>query len=256
MAAAAAPASAQESGGKKDSSGKKPGRLTTILRSAFASINFGGQTGSAEISQSGTFPIYGEEASFQGASKVNPSGFFHLGGGVRVWRRLGVGLFYSRTSDSADASITATVPNPAIINVTRSASTTVGGLDHSQSAVHLQFMWTQPIMRRIDVTGFVGPSFFSVKQDVAQGLTAANVSEAGPFPFSTVSLSSNGAVSAKDSPGGFNIGFDATYRLTRHLGAGLLLHYTAADARLPIEGRTISMDVGGLQVGAGIRWKF
>jgi hypothetical protein len=67
-------------------------------------------------------------------------------------------------------------------------------------------------------------------------------------------------VEREDSPVGFNIGADVAYNLyTRDrikVGAGLFLRYAGASADVVVLDDVVDSDVGGLQVGFGVRTRF
>jgi hypothetical protein len=60
----------------------------------------------------------------------------------------------------------------------------------------------------------------------------------------------------KDSPVGFNIGGELTYTITPNIAGAFLLRFSRANADLSFEGVDVSMNVGNVQVGAGVRLRF
>ena len=211
-------------------------------------VNFGGQVGSSDLDQPGSFTLYDETAVFNLRGEVGGGALFDIGGGVRVWgQQLYAGISYSRSSGSSDATLSGQVPHPLFFDMPRPISGTVSGLDHTEHAVHLQAVWRQPINTLFDVAVFLGPTFFSVNQDAVSALT---VTEPAPAIGSVTTTSiSDGAI-------GFHIGADVAYRLTRRIGVGLLLRYAGGSVDLPAANQESSLDVGGLQVGAGVRVGF
>ena len=59
-----------------------------------------------------------------------------------------------------------------------------------------------------------------------------------------------------DSGVGFHVGADGSYRLTPRLAVGAFLRYAAATVDLAGRAGEVSVDVGGLQIGAGVRLQF
>jgi hypothetical protein len=213
----------------------------------YVHFNVGGLLGSSNLDQPGSFELYDEIASFNVRGDVGGGALVDVGGGVRVWRRLYAGVSYSRTSDSSDATLTGEVPDPLFTDRLRPISGTVSGLKHTEHAVHLQAVWRQPVHSSVDVALFVGPTFFTIEQDVVSGFA---VTEPTPSLGSlTIASPSEGAV-------GFHIGADVAYRVMRRIGVGLLLRYAGGSVDLPVANRETSLDVGGLHVGAGVRIGF
>ena len=60
----------------------------------------------------------------------------------------------------------------------------------------------------------------------------------------------------KDSPVGFNIGGELTYMITPNVAGAFLLRFARANAEFSFEGSDVSMNVGNVQVGAGVRLRF
>ena len=52
----------------------------------YVTVNGGGQFGSHDLSQSGSFPLYDETATFSSTHKVRSGGMFDLGGAYKVWK--------------------------------------------------------------------------------------------------------------------------------------------------------------------------
>lgn len=211
----------------------------------FVNVTGGAQVGSQTLTVTTPFTIYGEEGEVASALDVKGGGFFDISAGYKVWRNLAIGLGYSYTSGSSDAAIAATVPDPLVFDQLRSASTTAGSLDHTEQAVHLTGTWMVPVTDKIDVALAFGPTFFSVSQDVPNGV---QVTEPGP------SISQVDVQGVDESAVGFHLGVDVTYLLTPRIGVGGLARYTRGS--IDIANSPDGLDVGGLQVGGGVRIRF
>jgi hypothetical protein len=112
-----------------------------------------------------------------------------------------------------------------------------------------------PVSNRIELAAFGGPSFYSIKQ----GLATINLSDIveGPSPFGTVTVRQATVVVADESKTGFNIGVDGTYRVTDIVGVGGFMRFSGTDVDLDLPGGgTVNVDVGGFQMGAGLRVRF
>ena len=82
-------------------------------------------------------------------------------------------------------------------------------------------------------------------------LSAASPAHTGHGEYATT-----GAAPVKDSPVGFNIGGELTYTITPNIAGAFLLRFSRANADFEFEGATTSMNVGNVQVGAGVRLRF
>jgi hypothetical protein len=56
---------------------------------------------------------------------------------------------------------------------------------------------------------------------------------------------------------GFNVGADLTYRFSNAIGVGAMARYAAAKFDLePEGGGPLTVNAGGFQIGAGLRFRF
>jgi hypothetical protein len=214
-----------------------------------ASINFGAQLSSGDFTQHITPTIYLEPASIDIAQDYENGVLFEIGGAMRVFGNIGVGLSYSHTAGDGVAAVAAQIPHPLVPDQPRGASAAVDGLEHSEDAVHLQVFYRFAASPKLDVSVGIGPTFFSVNQQLIQ-LEEGDVTE--PTPTITPR-----PADFSDSPVGINFGADATYMFTKTLGAGVLLRYVASSADFAIpDGSSLSLDVGGFQFAGGLRVRF
>jgi hypothetical protein len=224
----------------------------TTMPTGFLNINVAQQTGSRHFANRATFPVYGESASLSGTQKVGGATMFDLGGGVRVWRRLTLGVSLNTMSTHSDLDVTGTVPNPLFANRPRTVTAHADDLSHSETDAHLQASWFVPLTDHLDISIFAGPSFFHVSQEQLSGV---NLAEAG-FPYSQVTVTGVTTEKHDDTAVGYNVGFDGTWLFTRRLGVGAFARYTHAKAEFESGDSTSSLNVGGLQVGIGLHVRF
>lgn len=230
IAVAATPASAQD------------GRFT-------GSINFGTQVRSGDFTQRLTPTIYDETATIDIAQTYETGGLFDIGGSFLVTGNIGVGLSYSRSGGDGAAAIAAQIPDPLFFDRPRGASATADGLDHSESAVHVQVQYRFAATPKLDVTVGIGPSFFSVSQQLVE---TVEVTEASPAPVITPRVSE-----VSESPVGVNFGADITYMVTPRFGVGGLLRYAAASADFAVANASaVDINAGGFQLAGGVRVRF
>jgi hypothetical protein len=212
-------------------------------------FNVGAQTGSGDISQTFTPLIYEEPASISIAQNYETGGLIDIGGSYMVYGDFGVGLSYSHTAGDGDAAIAAQIPHPLFADRPRSASATATGLDHSENAVHISLLYRFAATPKVDVTVGLGPTFFSVKQDL---VPTVDVAEASGGPVITPVV-----VEGSDSAVGVNVGADVTYMITDLIGAGVLLRYAKSTAEVSAaDSQAVDVRAGGFQFGVGVRVRF
>jgi hypothetical protein len=232
-----------------------PASAQSLTLKPFASLNFGYQSQSQDLTQQGEFTLYDEAGSFEGQHALDGGGFFEIGGGVGLSRNFSVGISYARRSKATrDVQVTATVPSPIFTDTFRTASATLAGLEHTERAVHIQAMWQVPVTVEFDVTLFAGPSFFKAKDDLVEGVTVGEVGG----DFSEVNLGVVGPTRQSNSSVGFNLGVDGRYMVTRNAGIGAMLRYTRGQVDLtsPTGQEDFKIDTGGLEIAGGLRFRF
>jgi hypothetical protein len=172
-------------------------------------------------------------------------------GGYRVWKRLALGAGVSYHADSSSSTVKASLPHPFFDNTFRNIEGTARG-HRTETGVHLQVGWMLPLSSKFRVLLTAGPSVISIDHTFV-----TNVTFAESFPFDTAEFT--GAVTKHDSrtATGFNAGADLWWMFSKAVGAGALVQVTHARASLDAgDGRRVSVDAGGAQIGAGLRLAF
>jgi Outer membrane protein beta-barrel domain len=211
----------------------------------YVSVNGGVQSGSHDLSESGSFPLYDETATFSSTNKVKGGGLLDIGGAYRVWgKNLLVGVAFTHMSSKSDGSLTGSIPDPVITDRPRTVSKTFADLKHAENAVHIDAIWMLPVANKLDLGISLGPTIFAVSQETIPSLT---ITEPGPTVTTTVVKSSKTTV-------GFNAGLDVQYMVAKKWGVGGLMRYSVGSVTLP--GASEKLTVGGFQVGGGVRLRF
>lgn len=220
----------------------------------FFTFNIGAQPDERQAIMRGTQPLHGGTASFEASVPVESGGIFDIGGAWRVWQNVAAGLTFSTFSDSADTTVTATIPDPLVSDTPHTDTQTVTGLEHSEKAVHLSVVYMIPVkwVPKLHLAVSAGPSFFSVNKDVVSSVGFTD----GSTTMGTVQTSR-----IDEGATGGHIAFDLQYTLLENfygmkgIGAGFLFRYAKATVdTASVEGG--SFDVGGVHVGAGLRVRF
>ena len=221
----------------------------------YLSVDAGAEVKSQTLSVPGSFPLYGETATFTSTVAINNAPMVNLEGGGRLWRNLfGSAAFTWRLKSSSGSDVTASIPHPLYGGEPRTATTNVSPLEHYQSAIHISLAWEMKVAEKATVRFFGGPSFFGVKQDVVSAIT---VQEAGA-PYTSVTISGATLTRLSDFGAvGYNVGLDGTYMFSRRVGAGVLVRLAGGTVDLTGPGdMKFSVDAGGFDVGLGIRVRF
>jgi Outer membrane protein beta-barrel domain len=173
---------------------------------------------------------------------------YDLMAGGRVKGNLGFGFAVTYARVSADAEVTGPIPHPFFFDRPRTLSGAVS-LDREDLAVHLDAMWLLPVSEAFQIALFGGPTWFQLKQD-----TIASIEIDDAYPFDAASLGSFTSATTKGSRFGFNAGVDASYFFSQKLGVHALVRYS--DGTVDLGNAAASIEVGGVQAGAGIRIRY
>jgi hypothetical protein len=222
----------------------------------FLAVTFGGQVSSTSFDESVTFTEFVEEGTFESDYEVGSGAAFDIGGGYRVWRNLAAGISISRFSHKDPATASIRAPHPFFFNRHREFTAELDDMERQEVGVHLQAVYMLPLSDSIRVMVSGGPSFFSVKQDIVTGVA---YSEA--FPFDALVSPSATIETADESTTGFNLGADLTWMIGERWGVGGGVKFTRGSLDLTVsddrlDDRDLSIDVGGTNIGGGIRFFF
>ena len=225
----------------------------------FIEVGGGGQGGSHLITDISRFTIYDEEATIDISQTYGGGTLFDVGGGVKVWKNLLVGLGYTRYSDSMETGVVARVPNPLFANRLREATLRQDDLKHSESTVHLSAIYMLPVSDTFTIAVSAGPSFANVEHEFARDV---RVAETGGAPFDTVAISDIAFSRSSKTATTINIGAKLVYELpfrigdVGRLGASLGFRYAGGSVDLDGAQGPVEVKFGGPQVLGGVRVTF
>lgn len=220
---------------------------------AYLSINFAYEASSRAFQEGLTESIYDETATYSAAHQIGGGGVFDISGGLRVWRNLAAGVAITSISTADGLLLEGQVPHPLFFNRFRTGRFARTDLEHKELGIHLQAVWVLPVTDSIQLSFFGGPSIFNVDQD---SVTSATIAEVAP-PFGEVSITQVSTVALGETAVGGNVGVDATYMVTDQFGGGLFVRWAGGTVDLAdASGGPQSIDVGGMQTGAGLRVRF
>ena len=218
----------------------------------FLSINFGEQNGSTSFVDIVNFDLYAETGSYTAAYRTEGGSILDVGGGVRFGEKFAIGLAVSMLDDDSIAVVDGRLPHPFFFNRDRLVSGTMSGLSREEMAVHIQAMLLIPLSGKIDLALFAGPTWFDVSQVLVTELRFTEV-----FPFDTATLTGFNIGEQSGTAVGFNVGVDLAYYFSANVGVGLLVRLSEGEVDLDSPGGgQISVDAGGLQTAAGLRFRF
>ena len=216
----------------------------------FISANGLFQTGSSGFNEEIEFQEFVEtgtiETSFEPGDAIGFDGSI----GVRVWRRVGVGVAVSTYAPDAGGTVTARIPHPLHFNQHREVT---GGADltRKETAIHANLLYFVPAGERLQVIIGAGPSYFQADQTFVNDVLYAH-----EYPFDTAEFLGIDSDGESGSALGFNATLDVAWKFSRTFGLGALVRYTQASVPFSPGEREVTIDVGGFQAGIGARVSF
>jgi hypothetical protein len=222
-------------------------------RPAIAITFWGGQQSATKVLTDRYAPIVNAEpASFESRYGSRGGSLLDVGGAVNLRKQLWVGAGFGQSNHSVTADVSGSIPHPFRFNTLRPISGTSPSLDRAQTAIHVSVLWRHDVSRKIDITGFAGPSWFTAKHDLIDDITYSE-----SYPYETASYSSVTVSRQSAKAIGFNVGAAVTYALTRHIGVGGQVRHATASVTFDLpSGRQLDSTAGGTQMGAGVRLTF
>jgi hypothetical protein len=205
------------------------------------------QTGAKAFSESFTFDQYVEQASVSTEYPAKDQPGFDVGGAVRVWRGLALGVGVTVVNWSTSANIAGAIPHPFFFNASRPISGSAS-VKRTETAVHLHALWFVPMGQKILVAVGGGPSYFNVKQSLVQ-----SVSFTETYPYDTATFASASVNQPSTWALGYGAEVDVGFYFTRILGVGGGVRFTRASVALAGPSGSVNRDAGGFQGGVGLR---
>ena len=227
-------------------------------------LDVGWRPASRTFGSTRVFPVFSELGNFQASYAIEKGGVIAGGMSFRLWRNLAVGLDVSSYRAVNPAQITAELPHPFFFDLQRTTMGQAGGLERQELAVHVRALWVMQLTNWLVVSASVGPSLINARQDLVSSVEHTEVG----FPFDDIIFSGHNYSSQSATTAGMNSGVDIdTFVLHRlpflnrfavmeKVGLGLLLRYVRGSVDMHLGDDLAEVDLGGLQVTTGLRFRF
>jgi hypothetical protein len=173
-----------------------------------------------------------------------------VSGGVtaRVWRQLVIGATVSFFSKSGTAELQAELPHPFLFDRPRLVSATASDLKRREIGTHVAVGWIVPA-DGMEITLSAGPSIYQAQQDLVSRIAYTH-----EFPYDTALFADAITRRLEKVVVGFHVSGDVSWKFANGVGFAVSGRYSHASAT--DDETESSFDVGGLQVGGGVRFIF
>lgn len=243
---------ARSPSGTADSASTEAARHTI----AFVDFSLGGQRAYAETVTNFVDVPYRRETFSANADYQLPAGAWLEVGGGALFGSFGFGVTISGAAHKAPATVTVSVPDLFAFNNAAEDTATTEDLQRTEGAVHFRGIYAYSAPHAL-VKVFAGPSFFRLQQELVNDVEYAEAFL--PHDLAIVRT----PVRKYDNTGwGFNVGTDIAYFFNQRMGVGGTVEYSKAKVTMPVAlaesfaSTTFDYPVGGIQFGAGLRFRF
>jgi hypothetical protein len=217
----------------------------------FVVVSAGAQLVAPGRRSTATFTVHVEAATLEARSTSQVGPAFAVRGGIFLWKRVALGADLAVVTARERVAVTASLPHPFMYNQYRSVEGATSGLTRTELMAAVEATWLLADTRRVSVSAFAGPAYFSARQDVASGVTFTEV-----YPYDTATFTGVTTTSARASTVGVTSGADVAYKVSRRFGLGGELRYSYGSARLKSGGQSGTLKLGGLQLGVCAHVRF
>lgn len=219
----------------------------------FVSLNAMYQTETRDFQDSVTITRFVEQGEVDTSYHIKSGLAWDISGGQVAWKNIGAAFGVSWFARTGEADVTAHIPHPFFFDQPREINGEATGLKHREVAVHFDALVMVPASKRVRLMVFGGPTYFHLKQGVVSDVTYTEA-----YPYDTAEFTGVTVTEQTESGIGFNVGADVAVLFSPRVGVGGLVRYSQGTIDfLGTDGATtLSVDVGGLQVGGGLRLFF
>jgi hypothetical protein len=229
----------------RESDAQEAPRLLLGLSGAF-------QTRNPDFRDNVTFLLNAESGDLNADYRAGTGRLFDAEAGARVWRDLVASIDVSYFEKQGRAAVDARLPHPFFFNRHRTVTGEAGAIRRKEIGVHMLAGWLVPLGERLDLLVSGGPSYIRLRQPLVEEVVFTEA-----FPFDSAAFAGVSTRIVDEGSFGMNAGADLTLRFHRHFGIGSRLRFSRASVTIEsADGDRISIDVGGLQVMAGLRARF
>ena len=216
---------------------------TTDDPNSFLSISGGGQFQDRTFSETTTFSLYDDTGTVQANQTVGSGYVFDASVGYRVWRRISIAVGVSTFRGRGTADAIVGVPDPlrrGVPTFRPFSASDFGDLNQTGTAVNVQLVWIKPLTDKLDLWGFIGPSFIHINQELASATETPN-----PVAATLTESANTGKAGT--------IGIDLNYKMNERYSLGAFVRYLGGEVDLP---SVPKLKIGGVQVAGGVRIRF
>ena len=227
-------------------------------------LNVGERPASRTFAGTRVFTVFAEQGSFEAAYEIQQGGIVDGGISFLIWRNLAIGLDVSSYRSINPARVTSELPHPFFFDLPRTSTGVAGGLERQELGVHVQALWVSQFTDWLVVSVAGGPSLINAGQDL---VSAVHHTELG-FPFDEITFDGHSVTSQSTNTIGVNGGIDidtfflhklpglSRFDMMDNVGLGLLIRYVRGSVDMRVGDDAVEVDLGGLQLTTGLRFRF
>jgi hypothetical protein len=206
-----------------------------------------------------TTMLYGEPATAATAYPALPTAYgVGLEGGYQFKNGLGFGLHWTQATYDYSVGLALSIPHPFYYNAYASdADTTASSLTRKDTAVDISVTYVPHTPDRWRIRLFGGPTYFSVSQEMVSDIGYDQIYGFSPS-YNLVTITDFSQETVEGNTWGFHGGADVAYFFSRHVGVGGVVRVNggSVDVDEPLSEQKATLKLGGVLLGAGVRFRF
>ena len=227
-------------------------------------LDTGWRPASRTFAGSRVFTVFSEQGGFQADYEIRRGRITDGGISFLLLRNLAVALDVSSYRSVNAARITSELPHPFFFDLPRTTTGVAGGLERREVGVHIRALWVSQLADWLVVSLSGGPSLINARQDLVSSVEHTEIG----FPFDEIIFAEYAVSGQSQNTFGVNFGIDvdtfAVHKLPfferfekmEHVGLGLLLRYVRGSVTMAVGDDPVEVDLGGLQLTTGLRFRF
>jgi len=225
---------------------------TPPLPDAFLNVGVGTVISDRDFDYSVTFPLFAETGRIFTTVALDRPFAIDFGGGMHLWKRLGVGASFVVTTADGTLASEITLPSPFLFDES------ITGLAHGSTRqttreVLIEGLFSLHHSGRWLIVLSGGPSITYLKQDLAGDRFRIDY----VFPFEQIDVTTTSGDTTTGRAWGGHVGLSATWKASARIGFDGRIRWSGASVEVEdFDGTRLAIKTGGLALAGGLRVLF
>ena len=202
-------------------------------------------------------PRFGEVESARATYPEMSGAGVRIGGGIALHRRFGVGVFVTPIRSEYTVGLEVRLPSPIFFNAFGADEGETATLTRQDLSVDMSVTYDLLTRGAWQLRVFGGPTYFRVSQEMVTDIAYSQTFTV-LTPTNIVDITGYSEATRSASGFGAHGGADLSYAFSRMFGVHGTVSFNAGRATIdePLSSEAVTLKLGGVSAGAGIRVRF